>query len=162
MSGPAPSEIALIELWDYIDAARLKQSEAHAAIIARRALNAATGVDMEELDIGGMSQEKVLALIKIIGLEATKDVLAQAGTTEKQAAQMGIAFKAVDTAAIADQLEALVAQLREQPMVETKRVDYGQVHTASPTGLTKKKAYNPATDPMAIGLGADQLKGNRR
>lgn len=40
-SGPMASEQALIDLWDYIDQVRLGQSEHHAAIIARRALEAA-------------------------------------------------------------------------------------------------------------------------
>ncbi len=129
---------------------------------------------METLDIGGaMSREKILALIDIIGIDATKDILSHANATEKEAMAMGIAYKAAaqppDMATLVAQLEDLAQRLDDlltqldgvqasAPVPELKRVDYGQVHTASPTGLTKRKSFDPRTDFQARALGADQAR----
>ncbi len=125
---------------------------------------------MEELDIGGMDKLKVLELIKLIGLPATKDLINKARQSEKEAADMGIAFKAggqPDMAAIVAQIQDLAAQLDDLlsqldgVQVETKRVDYAAQHTPTPRNLPAQKAYDVNRDPMALVTGADQL-GRKR
>ncbi len=114
---------------------------------------------METLDIGGMDRLKVIELVKLIGIQETKDMLVKARQTEKDATALGIAFKVsdADVSTIADQLEALAAQLRGGVQVEMKRSDPAAQHTPAIGGLTAQKSYNPATDFLSRALGADQV-----
>ncbi len=79
----------------------------------------------------------------------------------KAAAQMDMPALVAQLEDLAQRLDDLLTQLdgvQATPVVETKRVDYGQVHTASPTGLTARKSFDPRTDFQARAFGADQAR----
>ncbi len=129
---------------------------------------------METLDIGSMNREKALALIRLIGLPAMKDILAQADTTEKEATELGIIFKSaadatdippeVDDAllalyaALGNDWDAVVSRLSAPVAAEQKRSNPSLQHTPGIGALVQKKNFNPSTDFLSRALGADQVK----
>jgi hypothetical protein len=178
-SGPAPSEAVLIQLWDHIDRVRLKQSEQHAAIIARRALEAATmeapQLNQRLRDLAqrsSMPLDRVQALIDTCGGDEAwiESILLGATTTEKAALLSGVAYKAAsatDAGAELDDneltlsradIDAIAAAVTEalrggQPaaMVEQKRADPAY----PPTGLVDQKKKSVPDDPIAAAFQGD-------
>jgi hypothetical protein len=166
-----PSEQALIDLWDHIDRVRLKQSEQHAAIIARRALFAAMVTkETRMFDPMKVAELKRLGFTdaEIMGFQA------RAEATEKAADRMGVAYKAVepeaeagddeltltqaDIAAIATAVAAALRGGSAAPEAELKRAPTSY----PPTGLVDQKkkvfkTYNATDDAYARALGADQV-----
>lgn len=172
-----PSEVALIELWDVIDATRLNQSEQHAAILARRALAAAVkeyrlNAKLKALGIrANMPFEKLDALVKILGEDGAEEVMLRAEATEKSASDLQYAYKAeaaddeltlssADLAAIGKLVAEAVRAAQSPVVAETKRAptSYPPISENSLLGQATKKAYDAKKDLYARAMGADQTK----
>lgn len=159
----APSEQALIDLWDLVDRVRLKQSEAHAAIVARRAYEAAR-TPPKEITVNPEKEKELRRLLEDIydtymQTIATKDADAQRrGIRYKATGDIASALDAVSAAADAGDAAAFdralqaLAQFRPQQQAAGRRARASDTSPMAPIGATKELSTSALLDGISRDL----------